>query len=175
VSALGAVNPAIGFEFLPLSEEDKKVVAEVQKLRADTAAVLITNGILSPEEGRSRLSADPDSGYDDIDAHASVALPEPEDREETEPAGQEIERPAASEPGEENVQVTSLNGAQIASMVDIVTQIAQGALPRESGLNILLAAFPLDRATAESIIGPAGTPDFIPAQASPQGGQQNGF
>jgi hypothetical protein len=61
-----------------------------------------------------------------------------------------------------NVQATALNGAQIASMVQIVQSVADGALPAESAIQMMLVAFPsLDEAEARAIIGPAA--DFTPA------------
>lgn len=51
---------------------------------------------------------------------------------------------------------TALNGAQVASMVDIVTKVATGDLPRETGIEILISAFPIDRPQAEKIMGAVG-------------------
>lgn len=41
------------------------------------------------------------------------------------------------------VQATALNGAQIASLVEVVSSVAEGRLPRSSATAIILAAFPL--------------------------------
>lgn len=65
-----------------------------------------------------------------------------------------------------SVQATALNGAQIASMVQIVQGVADGILPAESAIQMMLVAFPtMDEAEARAIITPASS--FTPA-VSPQ-------
>lgn len=66
---------------------------------------------------------------------------------------------------EESRQDISLNGAQIASMVEIVSQVAAGMLPRESGINMLIASFQISQAQAEKIMGEAGR-SFVPTEAT---------
>ena len=59
-------------------------------------------------------------------------------------------------PKGEDVQAQALNGAQIKSLVDIVSQVAQKALPAEAAIAILLTAIPsLTEADARAMIGPA--------------------
>ena len=60
------------------------------------------------------------------------------------------------------MQQTSLNGAQVASMVEIVSKVATGELPRESGVNIILTSFPVTPEDAERIMGDAGQ-SFVPS------------
>jgi len=60
--------------------------------------------------------------------------------------------------GVTSVQETALNGAQIASMVQIVQSVADGMLPAESAIQMMLVAFPgMDEAEARSIINPAAS------------------
>lgn len=61
---------------------------------------------------------------------------------------------------------TALNGAQVTAMVDIVGQVALGQLPRSSGVEMIIAAFPVDRSTAERIMGDAGR-GFTPTASEP--------
>ena len=56
----------------------------------------------------------------------------------------------------EDIQKSLLNGAQVASMVAIVTQVQAGLLPRESGLKILQAAFGISPEEAAGIMAGAG-------------------
>ena len=56
----------------------------------------------------------------------------------------------------ENVQQAALNGAQVSSLVGIVQGVAAGMLPRDSGIALILAAFPLSPQQAESIMGSVG-------------------
>lgn len=63
-------------------------------------------------------------------------------------------------------QTTALNGAQIASMLEIVTNVATGAIPRDTGINLIVAAFPLSIAQVEQIMGAVGQ-GFTPTQPTP--------
>ena len=62
----GEVDEGIVFTFTPLSEEDEKVVAETNKLQADTDIALIEAGIITPAEARQRLIDDMNSGYNNL-------------------------------------------------------------------------------------------------------------
>ena len=72
----GQVDPALTFEFVPLSDEDEKLQAEVQKIKVDSMSQLFDRGIISGEEARHVLATDPESGFDDID---ESSVPEPPD------------------------------------------------------------------------------------------------
>lgn len=64
----------------------------------------------------------------------------------------------------EKIAQQALNGAQIASLLQIVTQIVNGQLPYETGEATIIASFPfLDKQTIDDILQPAK--DFKPAQA----------
>jgi hypothetical protein len=63
--------------------------------------------------------------------------------------------PKAKDPAE------ALNGAQVASLLEIVQQVAIGAIPRETGIGLILAAFPLTADQAEKIMGAVGE-GFVP-------------
>lgn len=69
-----------------------------------------------------------------------------------------------------NVQSMALNGAQVASMLDVVSQVSTGVLPRDAGIAILVAAFPgvIDETEARDIIGKI--PIRGPAPPPPAGG-----
>lgn len=75
---------------------------------------------------------------------------------------------AALEAGSEKDQETALNGAQVASMLEIVTKVATGVIPRDAGVAILAAAFPIDETEAEAVLGNAGA-GFVPTVAPPPG------
>jgi hypothetical protein len=62
---------------------------------------------------------------------------------------------------------TALNGAQVASMVEVVEKVAAGSLPRGAARAIIMRAFAVDGAGADEILGDAGQ-GFVPtAQTSP--------
>jgi phage-related protein (TIGR01555 family) len=76
----GRLDESVDFAFNSLSEDDETKKAAVAKTRAETAAIYIEAGIISPEEERSRLAADPESGYNDLDPYQT---PEPADESDT--------------------------------------------------------------------------------------------
>jgi phage gp29-like protein len=57
---------------------------------------------------------------------------------------------------EQPVADTALNGAQIASLIQIIGEVAAGRLPRETGVQIIAASFPTIASQADSIMGEVG-------------------
>lgn len=58
-------------------------------------------------------------------------------------------------------QDSALNGAQIASLLEVVGAVARGEIPRDSALAIIKRAFMVDEATADALLGTVGA-GFIP-------------
>lgn len=73
---------------------------------------------------------------------------------------------------DQNVQQQALNGAQVTSLVDIVVQVAAGALPRESAVQMIVLAFNVKPEDAEKILGSAGN-GFEPKQPEPKAADIN--
>jgi hypothetical protein len=67
LSLWGAVDPAITFAFVPLSDLTPKEKAEVEKLEAETAEIRINSSVISPAEERKRVANAPDTPYQGID------------------------------------------------------------------------------------------------------------
>lgn len=65
------------------------------------------------------------------------------------------------------VSDTALNGAQVESMVAIVTAVAAGTLPRDSARAIIMRAFAVDADGADAIIGSAGVMPLATPNTSP--------
>lgn len=84
LSLFGEIDSDIGFEFVPLYQMTPKEQAEINKSKADTAAVYVSSGILDPSEERERLARDPESGYQGLDT--TVELVDPNDVPGKEPA-----------------------------------------------------------------------------------------
>jgi len=55
---------------------------------------------------------------------------------------------------------TALNGAQVASLLSIVEQVAARQIPRATGVALVMAAFPLDGAQADHVLGEVGRTFF---------------
>jgi hypothetical protein len=76
LNRFGTVDSNLDFEFIPLSDKDERLQAEVQKIKVDSMSQLFDRGIISGEEARHVLATDPESGFDDIDENS---VPEPPD------------------------------------------------------------------------------------------------
>jgi HK97 family phage portal protein len=68
---------------------------------------------------------------------------------------------------------TSLNGAQVTAMLDIVNAVATGAMPRDTGVAIMAASFPIDIETAEKIMGEVGASFTVEPPSPPDFGNQD--
>jgi hypothetical protein len=67
LSLFGQIYDGVTFEFKSLYQQTPEEKATTQKLKAETGAVLIEGGIISTEEERARIAADPASGYNGLD------------------------------------------------------------------------------------------------------------
>lgn len=67
LQAFGALENGVDFDFEPLGEEDRAAIAAQQKTKADTIAVYLDRGVISPEEARKAMAQDPASGFAFID------------------------------------------------------------------------------------------------------------
>lgn len=63
----GEIDDTISFEFNPLWQVSAKEESEIRSNNANSAATYIDRGVLSAEEVRENLAADPNSGYSGID------------------------------------------------------------------------------------------------------------
>lgn len=81
--------------------------------------------------------------------------------------------------GSSSVQDTAMNGAQVSSMVEVVTSVADGKIPRDSASAMLQVAFRVSPEQAEKILGSVGTTAFEPkpdpAPANPFGANKPPF
>jgi len=76
------INESIGFEFPSLVEMDDVEIANLNKMKAETAIGLINAGVVSQEEVRQNLSMDKNSGFSMIDVDDIPEEPEPPEEKE---------------------------------------------------------------------------------------------
>lgn len=67
LALFGAPNTAMRFVWNELGQSDEAAMANTQKLKADTAAVYLDRGVISPEEARQYIASDPDNDFSFID------------------------------------------------------------------------------------------------------------
>lgn len=65
----------------------------------------------------------------------------------------------------DNAEDSALNGAQVASLLEIVQAVAIGSIPRDSGVAMIKRAFLVDDAGAEALMGSVGK-GFVPTNAA---------
>jgi hypothetical protein len=112
------------------------------------------------------------------DVVAEVEAIERENGIDTERAGALLEKlqpgdedaapapPALTMTEGESVQASALNGAQVSSLMEIVQKVALREMPRATGIQLITAAFPIDAAGAEQIMGTVGITFFVQAEGS---------
>lgn len=66
----GEIDDAIGFTFVPLSSPTIKELSEMRKADGETDKLYVDMGAVSPEEVRERVSADPNSGFNNLSGDA---------------------------------------------------------------------------------------------------------
>lgn len=67
-------------------------------------------------------------------------------------------------------QDTALNGAQVASLLEVAQACGAGLIPRDAAIGILKRAFLVNDAEAAELLGSIGTPAFTPASATTSAG-----
>jgi lambda family phage portal protein len=76
-------------------------------------------------------------------------------------------QPTASAEAAPNVASQALNGAQVTSLVNVITQVGTGAMPKETAIPVLKASFPsLSEELITAIIAPI-TPGSVSADGVP--------
>ena len=141
----GALTGLAGAGILTPDDELEKWVRDFANLPAPDVATA------QPSQDEEELAAD-------LYAQEEVKeVPEVEEAPE--------ETPEESEgPDEEGVEVdeevkvadVTMNGAQVTSLLTIIQSVAEGMLPRESALNIIVTAFSVPEEKADSMLGEVG-------------------
>jgi hypothetical protein len=123
---------------------------------------------IDADEGASREAVR--STLDALDGPRAVPADDAPEIVETAPAEVAVpaeDVPAVVDPATVKDAAAALNGAQVSSLLEIVTAVAQGQLPRASGVAMLLAAFPLTADQAESVMGEVGRSFVISPPEAP--------
>lgn len=63
--------------------------------------------------------------------------------------------------GDEKDPQAALNGAQVTSLLSIVNSAATRQVPRETAIQLIVAAFPISPEQADRILGPVGKSFFV--------------
>lgn len=82
LSKFGEIDPDIGYEYEPLSQVTPVEMATIRKSDAETDAALIGSGVISPDDARERLIADPNNGYTALEANPDIPDADPDEDDE---------------------------------------------------------------------------------------------
>lgn len=127
---------------------------------ASAITSLTTVGQLTPGDEETENHLRRKLGLPELpEAAEAFTRPAPGQQGPQGPGPQPAPEPGAPLPEEAK---DALDSAQIQALMGIVVAVASGELPRSSGVELILAGFPLDRADAERIVGDAGR-GFVPA------------
>lgn len=81
LNKFGEIDPHIGFEFIPLDEDDDKIKAETEKMTADTLAVYLDRNVISAEEARKIGASDKEGILKGIDPDSTEFMDDLEKEE----------------------------------------------------------------------------------------------
>lgn len=175
------LDPETTLTFVEADFRDKKAQADIDSVLVATGNTLIQSGTITPLQN---LQVMVDSGvlpkeFLPVDQTSNVNLGDDEKPEVGAQAGQAgmpnvapapildaNGMPTTAQPAGAQMPV-ALNGAQVTAALGIVSQVAAGNIPRETGINSLITFFALTQQQAERVMGSAGqgfTPD---AEAPP--------
>lgn len=137
-----------------LSEKDQ---AEIRQLDAATDVALCGATIITPSDARKRHEIQARYQIDDGATVDPGVMPldirDPGADLAADPNAAPIDTTGKST----EVQATALNGAQVASMVGVITAVVTGQIPREAGAALLAFAFQVkEPGTVNAMLGPPG-------------------
>lgn len=126
----GEIDDTISFEFNPLWQISAKEEAEIRQMNATSAATYLTNSVLSAEEVRENLAADPNSGYSGIDV-SEIPDPQEDPMAGLNPFGD----PSGQEPNplDDQAQDKSVSEAQRKAMAAAAAGHSTLGIPKKVG------------------------------------------
>lgn len=144
----------------PLWQASENEQSSRNLAQAQADQVYLTNGVLQPDEVRqSRFGGDRysletyiEQGAEQGTSEAEQALLAAEGVSRMNPNGQPQQVHAGAVGA--SVQETAMSGVQVTSLIELVSSVVTGKIPRESGLAILKRAFQVEAEQAEQILGP---------------------
>lgn len=136
----------------PADAPSAKEAAELSLAYAQRDALGITSGAITPDESRARYAEAVERPSPVLEAPVG-AVTDPSARD---PDG------ASVAPGAEKAADTALNGAQVQAANAVISSVAEGKLPRESGVAMLARFFNMPIADAEQIMGSVGRTFTVP-------------
>ncbi len=166
--------------------------AQIYSTIAAADANAIDREVLTVEQARSRYK--PEGYSHELDVNASEDEDEDGDIDLNDEDGDDADAPpkpgeaakvegddaapaaggtTSAPQGEAGIQAQVMNGVQVTSLRETIMSVAAGEIARESGVEIIMLAYQVDRPRAEALLGPE---DFKPTKEEPPAfGSGGGF
>lgn len=170
---------SIALRWKPLWSPTSKERAEIYKLRSDAGVAQVQAEIVLPEEVAVSEYGNEDGNELHINVKARQRILESEETKLLEegtkkpgdvgakPGEPPTDAPVVADPNAEAKDPsTALNGAQVTALLEIVQAVADETLPRDSGIAMIVAAFPISPENAEKIMGTVGN-GFVAKKPEP--------
>lgn len=165
-------------EFPPVNPNHDSVQADLRKKVAEQDKLYFDMGVATSDEiALSRFGDDGWSPETTIDLQMRrdrIGEGDPMVEPVTDPLAP-VDPSATTEAGQaiptEPVANTAMNGAQISSLLEVIAAIAEGRIPRETGVGVLTVAFNISPIDADKLLGSVGkgfAPTAKPAAPSNQ-------
>lgn len=185
MQASGGVPKKWGIKFNPLWQPTAKEQAEARKIQADTDAIYLDRSVVDADEVTASRFAGAEYSFEthvDLEerakSRAPIVEPDEDDAGEVDPETGEPVAPAQAKPGDATASAPvvaepakqAMNGAQVASMIDVVSKVGLKEISRESGIAILTIAFPITAEQAAAMLPEDFKPEKPEPPPSPFGG-----
>lgn len=144
----GVVPDSWKIVFHPLEEPTEHQTAALRKTVAETDVLYLDRGVFDVEEVRAARAGEQGWSLDlTTEELPDLELPE----------GEPIETPAtaAAAGAGADVQKSALNGAQVASLLQIVQSSNEGIITPDQAVQIIARAFQMNPADARQLVGPS--------------------
>lgn len=144
------LDVSVTIDWAPVDSPTALEWAMINKTKAETDNALVQAGAVDGLDVRNRIKKDPNSEYTGI---ADVADEVFDPLDPGAAGGTELE-------GDPEVAAvaSTLNGAQVASMLAIVSQVSAGEIPYSTGVQLISNAFGMSEEKAKAILGEAVVP-----------------
>lgn len=140
-SAVGTFPDDYDFVWNPLKQPNQIELAQAQALRASKDRMYWEDGIITTSQIQKNLQASEDYQFADGQIDEAVAA-----------EGEDPFAAVTSEGGGDIDPSASLNGAQVTAMMEVISRVTRGEIPKTSAEQIIAASFPIALEAARKLL-----------------------
>lgn len=170
-SALGKIPEDCEWEWSPLYQESGTELAQQELAAAQSEDLRLNQGVILPSHIMLRMKNEGRYAITDEEIQRQ------QEQEQAEREGLFDPDPGVEDPSDPQAQVmadpalesidpdSSLNGAQVTAMLDVVNRVRSGELTRPTAIRIMATAFPLSEERAAEILSEVQEREITPEEA----------